>query len=407
MRFDGYYILSDLTEVPNLRGRSARFVTDVLKRLVLRVPVTSEPADWRLRTLLFTFGVAATLYRMVLLLAIAAILASKMFVVGMALAVFYLGSTVVTTLRKLTRYLWHAEETAAIRGRAIAVSLLALVALPTALVLAPVPAHVNAVGLLTTEHETVVRAKADGFLQEVAVEGGQHLHEGDLLVDLANDVYLEDIAGNRANLRAAEIRREAYRIDEPDRALQEEHRAEAYRLALRQSRGRFADLQVRAPESGRVVNCLRENDIGSFIEEGTPVATIVSGRWRVRSILTEEDLISAAPRVGEAVQFRARGGPSQTVDGVIVRITPGGSHAISLSPLTHLGGGDIAVNPETGEASEPYFELTIDLENPPPDGTLSFRHGMTGYVRLNASAEPVATTVYRRLSRFVNRLMQE
>ena len=88
---------------------------------------------------------------------------------------------------------------------------------------------------------------------------------------------------------------------------------------------------------------------------------------------------------------------------MIARIAPAGSGAIELGPLTHLCGGDIAVDPVTHEAAEPYFEMTVDL--PAARGTI-LRFGTTGVLRPDSSAEPVARAVGRRFVRFWNRMIQ-
>ncbi len=194
MRYDGYYIMSDLTEVPNLRQRSTRYVLNVLKRIFLGVPLEDRPATRRLGALLLCYGVSATVYRAALMLAIAAILASKMFVVGMMLAVFFVASGLVRIVRKLMKYLWHAEETAPMRRRAIALGLVTLIVVPALAVLLPVPTHVQARGILTTEHEAVIRAQTAGFLERSHVEDGDLVREGDLIALLGNDTCLERIA---------------------------------------------------------------------------------------------------------------------------------------------------------------------------------------------------------------------
>lgn len=404
MRYDGYYLMSDLTEVPNLRARSTRYVLDVLKRVLLGVPIKDRPPGRRLRCLLFSYGIAATIYRALLLLAIAAILAMKMFLLGLLLAAFFLGNTLYRSLTRLVQYLLRAEEVAPVRRRAIALGVLLLIVLPAGLLAIPLPAHVHARGVLATENETVVRAATGGFLIQAHAQRGQLVHPDDLLVELVDDSQYEAIAQAEAAGRAAEIRRDAYQIDEPDRALQEQERLSAHLAALAQARERLAELSPRAPIHGRVVTCFEDRDIGTFVEAGTPVARIASGQWQVRAILTEPDLLAALPASGDPVEFRTVGDAARTIQGKVLRVDPGGSRAVELSPLTQLGGGDVAVNPITGEATEPYFELVVDLDtrNDP-----RLRDGMTGVVRLEATAEPVARTTFRRLTRFINNLMKE
>ncbi len=404
MRYDGYYILSDLVEVPNLRARSKAYVLETAKRLLLRVSSNAPPVDGRLRFVLLTYGVAATMYRTALLLAIAAILATRMAIVGLGLGILFLGSMAVSNLHKMMGYLWHSKETAPVRRRAIAVGVVTIAVLPAVLIFVPMPSHVVARGVLGLEHETVVRAKTSGFLVATQVENGTHITAGQPIAQLADDTSAEEIAKATAGLQAALIRRDAFQIDEPDRAAQEEERAGAFRQALEQSRQRLADLEVRAPHQGRVVRCLDENETGRFLNKGMPVATVGYGQWEVRAILTEAELLSADPQIGDPVEFRAAALPGRSLAGEIARVAPAGSRIVNLVPLTHWGGGTIAVDPQTGEATQPYFELAVHLSDDP---ARFLRHGMTGYVRLQGAPEPLGLSAMRRLNRFVNKMMRE
>ena len=114
-------------------------------------------------------------------------------------------------------------------------------------------------------------------------------------------------------------------------------------------------------------------------------------------------MVRSEARVGGLVQFRAAAMPSRTLEGRITNIAPAGSRTIELSPLTHLGGGDIAVDPANRSASQPYFEVTVELTG---EDLLDLRPGMTGQVRLPAAAEPIGKGLGRRLTRFWNRLME-
>jgi putative peptide zinc metalloprotease protein len=403
MRFDGYYLLSDLAEIPNLRQRSFQYLLEVLKRPLLGLSPTKQRCGLRLGMTLLTYGVAAAVYRVFLLAAIAAILVSKMFLAGVVLGVVFLGGIILTSMRRLTTYLWYAEEAAPKRWRAVTVSLVVLIVIPAALVFVPVHSHIRAAALVGAEYEAIVRAKTPGFLEEVNIALGKSVRAGDLLAELNNDEILEQIAQARANLAASETRRDAFRVEEPVRALQEAAQIKAHEQHLQDAQSRLDDLRIRVPRGGEVVACVRDSDIGSFFSEGQPVATIAAGRRQVRAILTEDEIARAQPRVGDHVAFRTSVDPSRAIGGVISRIAPAGSRTIELGPLTHLGGGDIAVDPATYEATEPYFEVTVGL--PAAEGTI-LRFGTTGVLRLASRAEPVAKTLGRRFVRFWNRMIQ-
>lgn len=402
MRYDGYYVLSDVLGIPNLRARANAFLFAVLKRVFLGLPVGDREPGFRLRMTLLLFGTAAALYRVTLLFAIAAVFVSKAFLLGMVLAIGYLAKALFGTARRLMDYLWHAEETAPVRAHAVAMGVLVLVVLPAASVFVPIPSRIYARGVVAAEAETTVHTRQPGFVTAVHSAWGSPVASGQVLADLQNDALQESIAQAQADIAAAQTRRDAFLLKEPTRALQEEHRLAALRTTLYERVQHQSELRITAPVSGKLITGLHARQIGTFLPEGSPVALLASGLWRVKAILDEDEYARARPRIGDRVEFRAVGDAGPTRTGCVVEVAPAGSRAISLTALTQLAGGDVAVDPQTREATQPYFAITVAL-----DHAADLRHGVTGRLRLFGSAEPIAARVVRRITRFIDKLARE
>lgn len=402
MRYDGYYVLSDVLGIPNLRSRANTFLLAVMKRLFLGLPLGEQEPGWRLRIILLAFGTAAALYRVTLLFAIAAVFASKLFLVGMALAIVYLAKSIFGSAARLMNYLWHAEETAPVRTHAVAMGVLVLVVLPSAAVFVPLPSRVHARGVIMAEHETPVHARQSGFVWEVHKEPGDVVAANDEVIALHNDTLSEAVAQAQAQLDATTTRRDALLLREPAEAQKEGQRLDALRDALADRKRQEAELRVDAPATGVLVMGLRTRDIGVFLPEGAPVGLIAAGEWRVKAILNEDEYVRARPALGDRVEFRAASAPDETLTGQVVEVAPAGSRAIALSPLTQLAGGEITVDPQTQQARQPYFEVTIALPQ-----AMGLHHGVTGSVRLFGKAEPIASRVTRRITRFIDKLARE
>ena len=400
MRYDGYYIFSDITEIPNLRARANRYVIDCLKRYVLGVRLSKAPMTRSLKLTLAGYGVASSAYRTLVLLGIAAMIASKILIVGLFMAGFYIASTVFGLLRKLTVYLWYADETAPVRMRAMAASGLVFAAIPTILFLIPVRWHIQASGLVHAERETVVHALSAGFLTTPHVAVGQQLAPGDAVAELESSRLGDALLDVESRLAAAEIRRDAYRADELARAQREQRKLPAIQHERAQRISDLDALTVRAPVAGRVVESLRATDIGRYVELGDPVATLVAGGWTVRVVLTEEQMLASAPQVDEQVTFRPRNAPQTVIGGAVQRIRPLGSKTIESTALTQAGGGDIVVGPSQ-QAVEPYFEVTVLLDSEASEG---LQRGATGVVRFGAQPEPIGLLAYRSVVRFLDNL---
>lgn len=410
MRFDGYYALSDLLEIPNLRQRATRHVAAIAKKLFLSVSSPAPSGGIRLRMVLLGFGIASSIYRVAIVLGISALVAFKIPGVGIILAGALLGTTFLGLLVRLTKYLWYSEETAPVRSRALAMSVLLLIALPASVLFVPVPSSVYADGVLERGSERVIHSRVDGFIRSVSVHVGDDVVPGEVLAALENDTFGERIAEVTAAIEASEIRRNVFEVNDPTAAFQEKERLAVLRLELERRRRNLADLTIRFAAAGTVIDCLRATDVGRYLKKGQPVAAVASGSWQVRAILAENEMVAAHPAIGDAVEIRSEAVPGRSLSGRVIRIAPVASRTIATQALTHVGGGSIAVDPQTAQAAQPYFEITVDTGNPAnwPSTEAPFpSHGIVCHLRFQTEPETLGINLIRRLIRFTDLVSQQ
>lgn len=409
MRYDGYYILSDLVEVPNLRQKSRDYVAGIAKRVLLGVRDSREILSKRLRAILGGYGIASMVYRVSLLLAIATILALKFSMVGLAIGVLVIASAVLGGGLKLTSYLLRSPETASRRARAVSLAALTFLLLPVAVMWMPMPSSVFASGVIATEHEAVVRVRTPGVLEHFPLEPGAAVRAGESLGQLSNELVRYAVQAAGTSLAAHRIRTDALRTVDRSQFQQAEAQLPAKQGALDEALTQAEQLDCPSPIDGVIVQRLRPTELGRYLTPGTPLAMIAAGAWQVRTVLTAEQIASAHPELGSVAEFRSTGDPARSFRGVVSRITPRGTRQVPFAALTHLGGGDVAVDPAAGATNEPYFEITITLEpvvtSGADDGDAPpFFYGMTGSVRFAGHSEPIGTTLARRVLRFWNKL---
>jgi hypothetical protein len=301
----------------------------------------------------------------------------------------------------MTMYLWRSEETAPVRGRAMVLSAVALAAVPAMLAVVPVRLAIRAPGVILGGRETAIRAETPGFLSQVIVPSGAPVRAGDPLVVLTNDAVADKLTEACTRRDAAQVRRDAFRVSQPAKALEEEQRMIAGDAEVRHRQHQLESLEPRTAREGRVLMHLESRDVGRFIPLGGEIATVLEGTPEIRCLLTSEDMAAAGPRIGQVVECRSSIAPGEVIQGTIETISPAGWRRVPLPSLTHLAGGEIAVAPETGEAMQPYFLVTIRM----PDAMQGlFLHGGHALVRLPSRWEPVGLHLYRRVARFLDLL---
>src|SRR4029079_3565837 len=65
LRYDGYYILSDFLEIPNLRQKSTEYTLGLIKRHLFRVKQQQPLPPVGQRIWLFFYAVASSIYRVI------------------------------------------------------------------------------------------------------------------------------------------------------------------------------------------------------------------------------------------------------------------------------------------------------------------------------------------------------
>lgn len=402
MKFDGYYILMDMLEVPNLRQKSTSYATGVLKSLLLGIPNPHKPAGWSLKATLLSYGVLVSLYRISVTLGIATMIALQYFWLGITLGAAYLGMEFFRILANTLRCLWWSRETQPVRVRAVAISIILLLVLPAAAIFTPVSSSVHSQGIVGRLRQQTIRAELPGVVHQVIAQTGRDVEPGQPLVMLDSSAPQELLIQTQANLATARLLLQAASVEPP--AVRQEHsrHVELYQNQLIERRNHLEKLTIRATEPGHLVDCMEPSHLGSYIQPGQPIATLVSGPLTVTMLLDESQMADARPFVGQPVRFRPPGFPLRTYNGSVIRIVPAGSADVDHPALAMPGGGAIPVDAQGIKALRTLFTVVIQMDEPPAG--LNLQHGLRGNVEFPGLTEPLGAKALRSLVRFIDRL---
>src|SRR5436190_3368097 len=123
LRYDGYYILSDFLEIPNLRQKSQEYTMGLIKRHIFRIksPIPLPPVGQRFW--LFLYHVTSSVYRVFVGVMIILVVSSQVPVLGILMALGGVITWLVVPIAKLLNYLLLQPELHRKRGRAITFSM--------------------------------------------------------------------------------------------------------------------------------------------------------------------------------------------------------------------------------------------------------------------------------------------
>ncbi|MCA9083280.1 MAG: efflux RND transporter periplasmic adaptor subunit [Planctomycetaceae bacterium] len=402
MKFDGYFILSELTGIQNLRPRSDRHLRSFVAHKVLGLS-RSAPADSGVtQILMMTYGIAAAIYRMLLVISIAAMIATKFPIVGLALAVFHIATTAGIGTIQMFHWLMFSPETAPVRMRSRLVAALLFLGIPLAAALVPVPFGVFSSGLVVAEHEYFLNATEPGIVDTISASSGSAVAPGTPLVRFRNvdlDAQLKHATMALANSVSAW--RVAATHGPVESAIQRSS-VEAQQRELEELERRSAALTIQSPADGVLARTLDSSSRGQHFSAGQPVAIVVAGETSLRTWLTQEQLGSASPEPGTIVSVQIPGRSLRTISATIIAIEPAAEQTLRENAISQFGGGEILVRPDNGRPMEPVFQ--VDLK--PDSGKLSLRErGTRVQIRFPRKWQSFANWALRSCTRFVQKLL--
>jgi len=392
LRFDGYYILSDLIDIPNLRQRAQQYLGAVLQRGLFGIANDAVQATPREAAWFLFFSIASFIYRLTVTFAIAVFIGSHYFVVGVLLAIWAVATGIFAPVLWLVGFIAFSPRLRRHRARAVLTSGALAAALFVLVFVVPVPSWTNAQGVLWDAEQSVVRSGADGFVQRVAAQPGSRVRRGDPLVEADDPLLLPRLKMVRAEKEAAEARYQAERMENLSASLVTQEKLKALDADLQRLEERMRDLVVRAPGDGIFALAAPENLPGRFLKQGEQIAHVIpEGRVTCRVLVTQQQvhLVRSGTR---AVRARLAERPRETVEARVLREVPLAMDRLPSLALSQAGGGEVALDPRTGapKALQTHFELEIELLTERPAGA-----GGRVYLRFEHEPETAGRQVWR------------
>lgn len=390
MRFDGYYLLGDLLDQPNLAQRAQHQLRYLLQTKLLRVPAKAPAANsLGERTGLTLYALAAVMYRLVIMAAIVVLATMAWPPLGLTLAAWLACTQLVWPLIKLVRYIMFNAEIRPQRRRAATAFTLCTLALALLVGAVPLPYHSDAQGVVWLADDGFVRAEGGGVVSDVLVADGERVVPGQRLVQLYNPELEAQLLLQDARLREYEVRYQRAWLEDRHQLQLAAEDIRAARLHLAHLQKQVATLAIVSPVGGMFKSVKHHALPGSYVHPGETIGLILQRQaTRVRTALKQEDVARVGAHT-QTIELKPASRPNQTWQGDIVSDVPNGSFTLPSAALGTAGGGNIAVaadSPNPTRTTEEVFLLDIAPRTPLPSQV----YGERVHVRFRFQSRPLA-----------------
>jgi putative peptide zinc metalloprotease protein len=387
LRFDGYHLLCDLLDLPNLDSRSRAWWRNLIQRRLF----SFEAAPFELvsgeRKWMMLYAPLAWSYRLYIGFLIVLWVAAKSTFAASIVAFAVIVMLVVVPCATLVRgVLRHPRETERRRAARIASAVCGAVVLAIALV--PFPYGTVAPAVVWLPEHAQVRAKTEGFLRELRVRNGDRVERGQLLAVLDDPALLASQAEAGARLMALRVRQ--YHALQNDRT-QAPSLSQAITHAeaeLARVDERVAQLEIRSEVAGRMVFARQDDLPGAFLKKGQPLGYVLQADdIMVRATAAQKDAALIRERSRAATVWVAET-PGASLTGKLSREVPAATFKLPSPALSDQNGGAILTDPSDPEhlrTLEPVLLIDVALPQNPVQ-----RIGGRAWVRFDFGSEPLA-----------------
>ncbi len=412
LRYDGYYVMSDWLEIPNLRIKSTQFFSYLFQEKVLglEIPVQSYMPRSR-RTLFVIYATTSYVYRWVVTFSILFFLSQflkpyKLESISYMMALGSLIPLLIMPLYQGVKFVRQPGRMRKVKKVRAAAFFAVCTALITGILLIPTPLRVQGTLSLTAAKPVEMYVEVPGRLVTLNVKDGDFVKKDDILATMSNpdkrlEYYqlLEEQVANHvkgvlfrsqtdANSRAAAIQHAKMEADlEP---------------AIAKVSDQLGKLTMVAPRDGQVMGVPHKETIGQYLKPGKPLFEVGDPRKLEAHLILDQsdvDLILASDDKTKATAWLKIYGTSETTWKSYVAEVARRNRDEIPAELATVAGGEIATkqDPKTGQNKplNAVFEVIIPVDNP----DLLLQPGLRGFAKIDAGHSTMAWWLWRLVTK--------
>jgi len=414
LRFDGYYILSDLVGVPNLYSAGRQAVVDLLKRVGLGQQTARTDGSTAMRRLILVYGMAALAWLGTLYVGLALLVISVLSYLGAALVgVFMIFGIAVPVLRLMRETIHTGSFDRNCRRRLARNAIVAAVAGLFGAWLLARPGRVEAPAVVEYAPLSTLRAATAGFVREVCIRSGESVRKDQIIAVLENPELVAELAELQLSSAQSAIRARAYFADQELAKYQIETAAHAaLEKRVGELSGQVASLTIRSPTRGHVLARQLHSLIGQYLKPGAEIAMVGDEDAKELVVaVAQDDLESFHAQLGSAVTVRILGIGGEQLTWDLTSIDPLAGLSVPHAALSSRARGPLPVkmklsntnqdNADSAEHDEllrPCFKASVRI---PAGDSVRLRAGQKATIGFASPVESSGGRMARQIGEWI------
>ncbi|MBU1216057.1 hypothetical protein KJ870_05445 [bacterium] len=406
LKFDSYYILSDLLEIPNLYQRSREQWFFWIKKYLFGVKQAFSPSDSNVESFwLAAYAFTSTIYKFIVALLIAVFVADQWFLLGVVVVMISLFMWVLKPIYSAIKYLLKENEIQTVRTRAIGVSSFFALVIIVLFGFIPFDDSIKASGIVQSKSSFNLYSPNEGYVDEIYVQELQRVHKGTKIVALENKEIFFEIEQIEAMILETKAMRLKASEDNIANIKPIEKRLELLQEKLRFLEEKAQDLVVVSEADGLFIAEDINKRKGRLIKRRELLGKVIDdSSYEFVAIVPQEKASQLFNENLFESEIKLYGIASKTVKVESLNIIPHEQHQLPSAALGMLGGGDIAIleGDKNGLKTKESFFKVIASISPDANNPLLYED-RTGILKITTTPKPLSLQIVR----FVRQLLQK
>lgn len=429
LRYDGYYMLADFLEIPNLSQKANMALTSQLRVSCLGMkPIASRLMPQKSHVEFATYAVASFAYRWFVMLMIFWLLI-EMFrpygleIIGQLLILVSLVGMVVIPVYKVAKFFLYPGRFREVKAsRFFATVVVSAVGL-VALFYVPLPHHVKAPFVVRPVDAQMVYATQPGVLCEVKFRPGDPVEEGQLIArvkSIESQIKTQQLLGREQELKSDIEFYKTLKGRSPRLLAEARTRLTALERQLELNAEAQQQLDAVANRSGVIIPPPNVAEIPSETNElkswsGSPLdrenenlpvqpgtlLCMVGNPEKMKAVVAIEQSDAVLVKAGQRVRMMLDEIPGVEFSGVVQRVAQDQMKDVPRE-LSSSNGGKVATKPSPEGGEQPlliYYEATVPITSAVDRKVLT---GFRGMAKIKIGSAPLGQRLIRYFKQVIH-----
>lgn len=397
LRYDAYYIFTDLIEMPNLAQRGPKYLIHLCDRWIFGVQDQEPSAEAKAeRRWLVSYTPLAWCYRTFVTITVTLFVSGEFFIFGVILALWGMFTLVCVPLWKAYKYVVSSPTLQRRRVQAVKISAWTVVGVLLFGFALPMPLHTRAQGVVWLPDESIMHAQGNGFFQRWLVQPGNVVKRGTPVYVLEDALLTTELEVSRAKVAEADARYRSEQFTSPAKATVSLSQLEQEQKVLSRIEERASKMVGYAQADGTLVAARAQDMPGQYFKKGDLLGYVLETNELIARVVVQQDDIDLVRNRWRSAELRLAEWVQQTMPATLVREIPGGVEELPTAALGLAGGGVVPTlpnDPNGVKTIERVFLIDLKL----PADALPSAFGERVHVRFDHGYEPPALQGLRRL----------